>query len=102
MLLMRFNGKSSIIGRGGVGDANSRYRNLSFSDGTSTQTIASGIERTELATYGITATLQASDTNDYIDLTPITTTTTVTKEITKLYASVNGQAKLVFQSQSST
>lgn len=69
------------------------YLYLSYTDGTPTQTIAQGLEREQLATYGITATVQQSDTNDYIDLTlvisPSGTYTAV--RISEFYGPVNGE-----------
>lgn len=57
------------------------------SDGTMADFLAYGITATEPTGAGATG---------YIDLTPITTTITVAKKITKLYGSVNGQTKLIF------
>lgn len=72
------------------------YLYLAYSDGTPTQTIASGIEQEELADYGITATLQESVISDYIDLTPILGPSGMysAEKITKFYGPVNGEARM--------
>ena len=51
-----------------------------------------------LATYGITAASNpgGNSGSDFIDLTPTIGTVSVTKEITKLYGSVNGLSKRIF------
>lgn len=70
-----------------------------YSDGTYYQFFYHSSDGTmaDFLAYGITATEPTgTSTTDYIDLTPITTTITVTKKITKLYGSVNGQTKLIF------
>lgn len=67
---------------------------LEFSDYPTPQTLASGGPSIVLD-YGITLAHTFTIGTDKIDLTTITTTTDVTKEITKLYGSVNGQTKLI-------
>lgn len=50
--------------------------------------------------YGISVNAFASDdpVTDYLDLTPVYITASLSKEIVKLYGSVNGQTKLIYKS----
>ena len=78
----------------------SYYLTLFYTDETSYAFENGGDVDTNL--YGITYTGTPQYSGlDYIDLTTTTTTGTVTKEIQKLYGSVNGQTKLVYQSSAS-
>lgn len=71
---------------------------LYYTDNSTTNfSTTAGYSNTTMANYGITVTQGIpSGGYDYIDLTPIYTTELVTKEITKLYGSVNGLSKRIF------
>lgn len=69
-----------------------------YSDGTSA-TRLTGLPYSALADYGITMDSYFATNGGivYIDLTPTITTQNVSKEIVKLYGSVNGVTKLVYE-----
>lgn len=61
---------------------------LYYTDDTHVTLSGSNGQTPDLSTYGITVASMQQRTIDYIDLTPITTTTNVSKKIKKLYGSV--------------
>lgn len=72
---------------------------LYYSDGTF-YAFENGSSQIDPGLYGITWTEEPQYTgDDYIDLTATTVLMSLSKEIKKLYGSVNGQTKLVYQSQ---
>ena len=83
-----------VISQGGLGAYN---LDVYYSDGSSTthleHTVSSGV----LATYGITAVSPSSVGQDYIDMVVTTEQQDASKKIIKLYGSVNGQTKLIYE-----
>lgn len=70
---------------------------LNYTDSTRNQ-VYRGVEPSLV--YGISIDPFASDdpVTDYLDLTPVYTTASLSKEVVKLYGSVNGQTKLIYES----
>lgn len=72
-----------------------------YTDGTSQNFFTAG-SLADYTTYGITASEYTGETSvtDYIDLTPTYTNVSIAKKIVKIYGSVNGSAKLIYEDNS--
>lgn len=83
-----------ITSKGGVWGGSLK---LYYSDSTSTTLASSSASVPNFSSYGITVTSTTQITQEYIDLTPVYTTSSLSAMVNKLYGSVGGQAKLIHQ-----
>lgn len=80
------------------GSGTTSYRvDAYFTDGTAYQSVVGWDTSSVIADYGITVLSSGAEGSDYIDLTVVTSQVQATKRIAKLYGSVNGSAKLVYE-----